>query len=150
LQKLPETVYTTDTQVLGKPVSTKWLRAFPIEATVTVPLEIESSSVYRVRLRAVGTEIKAGFGDRIVTAALKPYLDWVNLGTFRLPKGVTSLKIQLPPTGGVDLIEITRKLSSPNDYAVVTKSNRKNDASIKPEELDSIVKSLQGQFKERR
>ena len=150
LPGLPETVHKTDNQVLGKPSAAKWLRAFQTGATVAVPLEIESTSVYRIRVRAVGTQISAGFGQRQVTAPLKPYLDWVDLGTFRLAKGANTLELQLPPTGGVDLIEVTRKLNSAADYAAVTKSAGKGKVPLKPAELEAIIKSLQGQFKERR
>ncbi len=150
LPKLPETVHKTDNQVLGKPVAAKWLRAFQTGAKIAVPLEIDSSSVYRIRVRAVGTEISAGFGQRKVTATLKPELEWADLGTFRLPKGLNTLELQLPPTGGVDIIEVTRKLSSPADYAAITKSDKKGDSLVSPEELDKTIKSLQSQFKERR
>lgn len=150
LPKLPETVHITDNQVLGKPVAAKWVRAFQTGARIAVPLEIESSSVYRIRVRAVGTEISAGFGQRRITAALKPDLDWVDLGTFRLAKGLNTLELQLPPTGGIDIIEVTRKLSSPADYAAITKSDKKGDSPVTPEELDKIIKSLQSQFKERK
>lgn len=150
LPGLPETVQKTDNRILGKPSAEKWVRAFQAKATVSVPLEMESSSVYRVRVRAVGTQLTAGFGQRTVTVPLKPYLDWVDLGTFRLAKGMNTLELQLPPTGGVDLIEVSRKLVSAADYAAVTKSAKAGKVPLKPEELDEIVKSLQGQFKERK
>ena len=152
MPKLPETVRTTDLQIFGKPVATKWVRAYQTGATLSVPLEIESSSVYSIRVRALGTAISAGFGQRKVTAESKPGagLDWIDMGTFRLPRGVNNLELQLPPTGGVDIIEITKKLSSPAEYAAVTKSGVQGNAPLQPAELDAIITSLKDQFKERR
>jgi hypothetical protein len=80
----------------------------------------------------------------------KPYLDWVDLGTFRLHKGSSNIQLRLPPTGGIDVIEISRKLSTPAAYAAVTKSKKASDALIRPEELNPLIKSLQEQFKERK
>jgi len=150
LANLPKTVQTTDNQILGKPVAAQWLRASQAGATVSVPLEVDAASVYRIRVRALGTVLIAGFGQRTVSTTMKPYLDWVDLGTFRLGKGSNTLVLQLPPTGGVDLIEVTRKRTSPADYAAVTKADKQGEVLIRPEELDSIIKSLQEQFKERK
>lgn len=150
LPGLPGRVHITDNKVLGKTVAAKWVRAFQKGATLTVPIEIETSSVYRVRVRAVGTEISAGFGQRKIIAALKPDFNWIDLGTFRLPKGLNSLELQLPPTGGIDIIEVTKKLSSPADYAAIAKSGINMNAEIKPAELDALIKAIQTQFKERR
>lgn len=150
LAKLPETVQITDNQLHGKSSAPKWVRAFQTGGVVAVPLEAESTSVYRLRVRAVGTRIVAGFGKRTVTAELKPQLDWADLGTFRLSRGLNTLELQLPPTGGIDLIEVTRKLTSPADYAAATKSALKGKALVTAEELDATIKSLQEQFKERR
>lgn len=150
LPGLPGRVHITDNQVLGKTLAAKWVRAFQTGAAITVPIEIETSSVYRVRVRAVGTEMTAGLGQRKITAALKPDFNWIDFGTFRLPKGSNSLELQLPPTGGVDMIEVTKKLSSPADYAAIAKSGLTIDPEIKPADLDALIKSLQNQFKERK
>lgn len=149
LPGLPETVQLTDTQILGRPTEGKWVRAYQTVATISVPVEVETASVYRLRIRAVGTELSAGFGPRKATVALKPDLEWIDLGTFRLAKGLNRLELQLPPRGGVDAIEVTRKLASAADYAAATKSGLPNDTPLKAADLEGIAKSLQGQFKER-
>jgi len=140
----------TDKQIYGKPVATNWVRAFQAEATVSIPLEIEATSVYRLRVRALGTTLSAGFGQQKVTVTMKPVLDWIDLGTFRLTKGKHNLEIDLPPLGGVDIIEVTKKLSSPADYAAITKSGLHGNAPVQPAEFDDIIKSLKVQFKERK
>lgn len=150
LPGLSPRVHLTDKQIYGKPVAAQWVRAFQAVATVSVPLEIESSSVYTVRLRALGTTLTAGFGQRAVTVAAKPFLDWIDLGTFRLPKGTNTLTVELPPMGGIDVIEVTKKLSTPADYAAITKTGLQGETPLKPAELEAVVKSLKEQFKERK
>ncbi len=146
----PAGFYVTDKQMLGKPVAPTWLRAGNSPATLSIPLQTDSLSVYGIRVHFLGGELTAGFASNSVTVKGAPSLDWVDAGTFRLPKGDTSLQLLVPTAGGVDVIEISKKLTAPSDYASVAKSSRKSDSLIKPEELDSILKSLQEKFKERR
>jgi len=146
----PAGFYVTDKQIKGKTVAPKWLRAGPAPATLLIPLQTESLSVYGIRVHFLGPELTAGFASKTRTFKGGPSFDWVDIGTFRLPKGTNSLKLSVSPTGGVDVIEVTKKLTSPADYASVSKSARSSDSLIKPEELDSIIKSLQDKFKERR
>lgn len=147
---LSSRVHLTDKHIYGKPAGEKWVRAFQAVATVSVPLEIEASAVYSIRLRALGTTLTAGFGQRMVTVAAKPFLDWIDLGTFRLPKGLNTLDVVLPPMGGIDVIEVTRRLSTPADYAAITKTGLQGNNPIKAAELETVIKSLKEQFKERK
>jgi len=146
----PAGFYVTDKQVRGKTVAPKWLRAGYAPATLLVPIQAESSSVYGIRVHFRGPELTAGFASRTAKFKGSSSFGWVDMGTFRLPKGANSLQLLVPPTGGVDVIEVGRKLTSPADYASLTRSARSSDSLIKPEELDSIIKSLQDKFKERR
>lgn len=150
LPDLSARVHLTDKQIYGKPVAAQWVRAFQAVATLSIPLEIEASSVYAVRLRALGTALTAGFGQRMVTVAAKPFLDWIDLGTFRLPKGMNTLTVELPPMGGIDVIEVTKKLSTPADYAAIAKTGLQGETPLKPAELEAVFKSLKEQFKERK
>lgn len=150
VSQVPETARLTDLQLLGKPVSAKWLRAYQTGSSITLPVEIESPAVYRIRMRAAGTEVTAGFGNSMSIRPLNASLDWVEIGTFRLKKGTNHLNIKLPPNGGVDVIEITRKLSGSAEYAVLAKTGLSGSIPVKQAELESAVKSIQGQFKERR
>lgn len=152
LPGLPETVRATDLDIFGKPLAAKWVRAYQTGGTVSVPLEIESPAVYTIRVRAVGTAISGGFGQRKVTAAPKPGvgLDWIDLGTFRLPKGVSNLELNLPPTGGVDVIELTKRLSTPEEYARIAKSGLQGNGAVTAAELETALNLLKSGFKERK
>jgi len=146
----PAGFYVTDKQVKGKTVAPKWLRAGSAPATLLIPLQSEDLSVYGIRVHFLGPELTAGFASKAGIFKGGPSFEWVDIGTFRLPKGANSLQLSVPPTGGVDVIEVSRKLTSQGDYASVARSARSSDSLIKPEELDSIIKSLQDKFKERR
>lgn len=150
LPNLSERVLITDNQVYGKPVATKWVRAFQAAATVSIPLETDTASVYTLRARALGATLAAGFGERKVAVAGKAFLDWIDFGTFRLPKGLNTLEIQLPPSGGIDVIEVTKKLASPPEYAAITKTGLQGNAPLRAAELEGVIKSLKDQFKERK
>lgn len=147
---LPLGAQLTTIQIFGKPVADKWVRASQVPVTLTTPVTVESNGIYHVRIRCMGTEISTGFGARKVTLPAKPYLEWVDFGTFRLQKGTQSLEILLPPSGGLDVIEIDRKLSTPTHYLAINKIGIKEDAFVRRDELDAVMKSLQEQFKERK
>jgi hypothetical protein len=146
----PPEFYVTDKQIKGKTVAPKWLRAGNSRASLFIPIQAESSSVYGIRVHFLGPELTAGFGSRTAKFKGGEAFEWVDIGTFRLPKGTSSLQLTVPPTGGVDVIEISRKLSSPADYASIIKSGHSSDSLIKPQEVDPIIKSLQDRFKERK
>lgn len=148
--KLPGGAQLTDSQIYGKPVAAKWVRALHVPVTVAIPFNLEENGVYQLRIRCMGTEVTAGIGPRTVTVPAKPYLDWVELGTFRLPKGAQMLDVQLPPAGGVDTVAIARKQAAATDYLALNKIGFKADAAVLPEELDTFMKSLAAQLKERK
>ncbi len=150
LNSLPPGVQITESQVHGKPLSQKWVRAGQAPVTLNIPFEAEKPGVYRVRVRYFGAPLMAGFGSRGVTVESKPYLEWVDLGAFRLTKSEHVLQLHLPSSGGVDQVEITRKLSSVTDYLALAGLAGNPDENILPDDLDGIMKSLQEAFKERR
>jgi len=146
---LPEALLLTDSQVLGKTIADKWVRAGQVAGQLTMPVEIDATGVYQVRVRFVGSTLTAGFGDRTVTMPGKPYLDWVECGVFRLAKGKNMLSLRIPPSGGVDSVEIIRRKSSTADYVAVMKLGKGGDETVSSAELDNLLKSLQEKFRER-
>ncbi len=146
---LPEAFYLTDSQLYGKPLAGKWVRGGLTEAKLTIPVEIDTPAAYRLRVRSVGSPLTAGFGERAVTRTGMPYLEWVDCGMFRLGKGMASLTVLVPPTGGVDTVELARRNSAPDDYVAVAKLGKRADEIITSAELDRLLKQLQEKFKER-
>lgn len=150
LKEIPESVYLTDSKLFGFFTSDKWLRAYNTEAEIVIPVDIESAGVYRLRARALGENISGGFAERLVKADLKQGFNWADFGTFRLVKGVNSLKFRLQPGGGIDTIELTRKHSLPANYAELFKSSKKGNTPVTAAELDAVIKQLAGEFKTRK
>lgn len=147
---LPNGLFATESQILGKTVSPRWVRAGQVAVTLPVPLEIDAAAVYKIRVRFVGTVLTAGFGPGTRSVPGKDYFDWVDLGAFRLTKGIHKLQLQLPPSGGVDQVEVTRKLSAPADFIALAKLGKGADEKIRSSEVDAIIKLLQEKFRERK
>lgn len=147
---LPEAFFLTDSQLLGKPLADKWVRAGQVGAKLSLPVDIDTPAAYQLRVRFVGTTLTAGVGDRTVSLPGKPYLDWVDCGVFRLGKGKSTLTILIPPTGGVDTVELVRRKSAPEDYVAVAKLGKGAAEGVTAAELDRLLKVMQEQFKERR
>lgn len=147
---LPPEAILTDNPVYGKSFSAKWVRFPQKGATVSIPFKAEQSAVYSLRIRSLGEKLTAGFGNTTSPYQGKPYLDWVDIGAFRLDKGTHSINIHLPASGGIDAVEVGRKLSSARDYASLTKLDFPPNRELKNAEMDAILKILQEQFKERK
>jgi hypothetical protein len=147
---LPLGLFLTDTPILGKPLADKWVRAGQVGMPFSMPVQVDVSGVYQLRVRFVGSTLVCGFGDRSVTVPGKPYLDWVDCGVFRLRSGVTPLNFLIPPSGGIDTIELIPRKSSPADYVALTKLGKGAGDAVTAPELDRLLKPLAEQFKERR
>lgn len=147
---LPDGLLATESQIFGKTIAQKWVRASQAQVTLPLKLDIDTTAVYRVRVRFLGQTLTAGIGARSVTVPGKGYLDWVDLGVFRLSKGNNLLELTIPPAGGVDSVEIVRKRSSPSDYVSIMKLGKGAGESVTADELDRVLKGLQDKFKERR
>jgi hypothetical protein len=150
LSSLPKGVQITDKKMFGKSLSQKWVRSGLSPVTVDIPFDVNPAGVYRIRARFSGKVLNAGFGLRTVAVEGKPYLDWVDLGTFRLPKGAQKLQLHLPSSSGVDLVEISRKVSTVSDYFALAGLAGSPEDKVLGSELDAVIKSLQESFKERR
>ena len=150
LDKLPPGVQVTENLVHGKPLSQKWLRAGQAPVIADIPVETDAAGVYRIRVRCTGSSLTAGFGPRTVSMEGKPYLDWLDLGTFRLTKGAHTLQLHLPSSGGVDLVEISRKASTVSDYFTLAGLTGSPKDKVLPTELNAVMNSLQEAFKERK
>lgn len=147
---LPIGLFLTDTPILGKPLADKWVRAGQVGMQFSMPVQVDASGVYGLKVRFVGSTLVGGFGDQSVTVPGKPYLEWVDCGVFRLAKGANSLNILIPPSGGIDSIELIPRKSSPADYVALAKLGKGAGDAVTAPELDRLLKPLAEQFKERR
>lgn len=147
---LPASVRRTDISYLGKPLSQKWVRADFRGAQLDVPLKITSSGLYRFRMRALGDIVSVGIDNTNVVVSGKPYLEWVDLGNFRLDEGTHRIRPTLTSGQGIDVIEVVRKKASAADYMAICDLQGEPGSSVKRSEQDKILAALAEKFKERR
>jgi hypothetical protein len=147
--KLPPTVTTTTADFYGKPLSGTWVRVLERPAVVPVPVEARAPGVYGFRVRCLGAEVTAGFGQQLVTRPARPYLDWVDLGSFRLEAGVHPFLVELPPSAGVDAVEVVPRRSNVADYLAVTGLAGAPNDPVTDDRLFDILVSLVDRYQNR-
>uniref|UniRef100_A0A831U2T9 Uncharacterized protein n=1 Tax=Geobacter metallireducens TaxID=28232 RepID=A0A831U2T9_GEOME len=141
VKPLPASAVVTSADYLGRHVSPAWVRAGVEGASLELPLTVPATGVYGVRVRLLGTRITTELDGKRVLWEGKPYLEWYDLGVFRLAKGSHALKVQLPPLGGADAVELTARASSPADYlAAVGLGNIKPTATVTRGELETRLR----------
>ena len=141
---LPPSSITTSADYLGAHVSPKWVRAGGKGAIIDLPLHVNTTGVYGLRVRLLGARLMADFNGKRSEWDGKPYLNWYDLGISRLTQGTHTLSIQLPPLGGADAVELTARTSSSADYLVaIGLGNKKPTATVQRTELESqLLKDL--------
>jgi hypothetical protein len=147
---LPPTAKVTTVDYLGKPVGKKWIRAAYPGALIEIPFTVEKEGLYHLRLHALGDTIKFGIDADKAIVGGKPYLDWVDLGDYRLTEGAHTVRADLKVQQGVDALELIGKKSSPADYLAVSGFTGDAAVSVQRTELDKILASLAERFKERK
>jgi len=148
--QLPPTVKTTTIGYLGKFIAKQWVRADYRGAQLEIPFSVENSAVYGLKIRLLGKELTAELDGRKIIRPAKPYLDWVDLGYFRLERGTHKLLVELTTNGGIDVVQLTGKKSSPAEYMAVCGMKGDPEAPVKRPELDKILASLVERFKGRK
>lgn len=141
VKTLPSSVDLTSVDYLGTHVAPTWVRAGADGAPLELPLDVAATGVYGVRVRLLGGKLMTDFNGNRIQWDGKPYLNWYDLGIARLTKGTHTLKIQLPPRGGADVVELTARSSSPADYlAAIGLGNKKPTATVPRVELETQLR----------
>lgn len=141
IKPLPASVVVTSAGYLGRHVAPMWVRAGAEGASLELPLTVPATGVYSVRVRLLGARITTDLDGKRVAWEGKPYLEWYDLGASRLAKGPHTLRVQLPPLGGADAVELTARASSPSDYlAAVGLGNIKPTAAVTRAELETRLR----------
>lgn len=99
---------------LGTYTSRAWMRANYKGATVEVPVKAVKSGMFIVRARALGENLSGSINGVKFSVSGKPYLDMIDLGVFRLEAGDNMVRLNLPPMGGLDVLELSSKDVSPS------------------------------------
>jgi len=127
---------------LGPFSSRRWLRADLRGATLQIPLKVAQTGLYSLRARLMGQTIAGDVNGYAFTAAGKSYLELVELGIFRLESGENMLTLTLPPKGGIDIIEYSRKRTSAADFMQLAGVNGAPDRLVTAAEAQDIIKAI--------
>ncbi len=150
IPQLPPNVKTTTIGYLGKPVAKEWVRADYRGAQLEIPFSLEHSAVYDLKIRALGKALIVELDGRKIAGPAKPYLDWVDMGSYRLESGAHKLLIELTTNGGMDVVQLTGKKASPADYMALCGLKGAPETPVKPTDTDKILASLAERFKGRK
>ncbi len=144
------TATPTKVSYLGPFYSSEWIRADYRGATLQIPLTVAEAGYYGITVNLLGELITGIINDTPFKIIAKPYLSKVAIGLFRLESGENSLSITLPPTGGIDSIELNKKSMTPDDFLRLAGVAGPANRLIGSEEAGVLLKSMQGSFSVRK
>jgi hypothetical protein len=143
---LPPTATQTTISYLGPFSSAKWIRADYRGTTLQIPITIAEAGYYGLTVNVMGESVSGSVNDVPFKFSAKPYLDKLNLGLFRLESGDNTLSINLPPTGGIDTVEFSKKSCTPEDFLRLAGIPGPADRLIGADEAAKFLKSIQGSY----
>lgn len=137
-------VTPTAANFLGQFRSRAWLRANPRGSLLTIPLQIFKAGFYSIRARLIGEHFQGSINATSFSVTGKPYFDNIELGVFRLEAGDNTFRIQLPPMGGIDTLQLARKNSDPTRVTALAEVSGSPDHLVTAEEATTYLKRLRG------
>ncbi len=143
---IPPTAAPTKASYLGPFYSAAWIRADYRGATLQIPLTVTEAGYYGLTVNVMGETISGKINDTPFKVAANPFLSKVNFGIHRLESGDNTLTITLPPTGGIDTVEFSRKSTTPDNFLRLAGVAGPADRLIGVEEAAALLKSIQGSF----
>ncbi|AJE03202.1 hypothetical protein GPICK_07385 [Geobacter pickeringii] len=140
--RLPVGAAVTTATFLGPFTPPQWVRAGAGGAVIEVPLVLDATGVYDLRVRLLGEPVIMDLDGRRFERPGKPFLAWYDLGTMRLREGRHLLKLVLPPMGGVDVVEIVKRKSSPADFLAVVGLTGNPQAPVSRAEFENTLNGM--------
>lgn len=147
---VPPSASLTSAAYLGGFSSPKWMRADYRGATVSIPFKVSETGFYGLLVNVMGEVISGSINSVPFKVTGKQYLSRVSLGLHRLESGVNTIIINLPPVGGIDAIEFSKKSTTPVDFMRLAGISGEPDRQIGAEEAATFLKKIQGTFQIRR
>lgn len=141
---LPPNILPTEIDYLGKFSSAKWVRADFRGATLQIPVAVADAGYYSLTANVMGGDISGKINNISFKLAAKSYLSKTNLGVYRLESGENTLSINLPPMGGIDSVELSKKSTSPDDFMRLAGVRGPIERLIGADEAADLLKSIQG------
>ena len=147
---VPATAAKTGITYLGKFISREWVRADYRGATIQIPLKAADVGLYGITANAMGARIKGSVNDSPFEVTAKSYLDKVTLGLFRLESGDNMITVDLPPMGGIDTLEFSKKSTTPDDFLRLAGIKGPAERLITAEEAGTVLKTIQASYQIRK
>jgi hypothetical protein len=141
---LPANVAPTTASYLGPFYSKSWVRADFNGATLQIPLTVAETGYYTLTANVIGENIYGKVNDSLFKLSSKQYLNKTVLGLYRLESGDNLLSITLPPSGGIDTVDFSKKSSTPEDFMRLAGVKGPADRLIDADETAALLKSIQG------
>lgn len=143
---VPPTVTHTTASYLGTFTSPKWLRADYRGASLQIPLTVAETGYYGLVLNAMGQPLSGSVNDTPFKLAGKPYLYKQEIGLYRLEEGDNMLTVVLPPTGGIDSVQFSKKSSTPDDFLRLAGVPGPANRLVGVEEATAVLKKIQASY----
>jgi hypothetical protein len=140
----PPTASATNAAYLGPFSSSQWLRANFSGATVKIPFTVTMTGYYTITANILGEKITGTVNGAPFELAGKIYLSRMSLGLYRLETGENSITVNLPPMGGIDVVDFIRKSTKPEDFLTLAAVPGPPERKIKGDEAIALVKKIQG------
>ncbi len=143
---LPPNAVLTAAPYLGSFSSPQWIRADFRGVTFQMPLTVAETGYYGLIVNLLGESVTGTVNDIPFKLSANPYLSKVALGVYRLESGDNALSITLPPNGGIDTVEFSKKSTSPDAFLQLVGVSGPADRLIGAEEAAAFLKKIQGAF----
>ncbi|MBI5484618.1 MAG: hypothetical protein HY888_09175 [Deltaproteobacteria bacterium] len=143
---LPESAAKTGTAFLGKFFSTEWIRADYRGASIQIPVKVDETGYYSITANLLGDRISGSVNESRFEFSGKQYLDKLTFGPFRFESGDNMITVNLPPMGGIDTVEFSRKSTLPADFLKLAGISGPPERPVTADEARSFLKSFQSAF----
>lgn len=139
---IPPSAALTDAAEFGKFNSRQWVRADYQGAAILVPLKIAEAGFYGISANLMGGRVTGSVNDAPFEVSAKPYLDKARLGLFRLESGDNLVTVNLPPMGGIDTLELSRKSMTAEDFLRLSGIKGPPERLIAADEAEAVLKAI--------
>lgn len=144
---LPSGASQTTDIVYGRFFGPAWIRNGFVESQLEFPFTVPQTSYYLMKIHWMGKKFSGSLDGKPFSVTAKDYLHWADIETYMLEKGKHELKVVIPPSGGVDGIELVPLAS--DTRTLLSLLGWKNDPAeqIPRADLERVLKALAARYK---
>lgn len=142
LADIPPQAEKTAAAEFGSFTSRQWLRADYRGASIPVPVKIAETGYYAISAHLMGGVVTGSVNQTLFEVSAKPFLEKIRLGLFRLEAGDNLITLNLPPMGGIDVLEISKKSMSSDGFLSLSGVKGPVDRLIGADEATVLLRSI--------